>query len=355
MSYSVHSGQEALDALCPAWDALAERCPSHVFQTTGFARAWSDTIGPATKATPLIITYERDGDTVALFPASVIRAGVVPLVTWLGGSHVLDYGDILFDPARADVTVDQFVTEAISLLHRHALGAFLYLPNVRRDATCYGSLARSMRELGHDVAPYLTLADTYADYMTSLGKKRRHNLSNFEHRLERAGHVGFRVLEPDDPDFNGVVAEVLRLQRLRFAHLPANSLIFNPCCGDFRFVHAQHDGGPIAAALTLDGHLIAGSLQCVYGNRMYYLVTAFDQEFAEFAPGKLLVRRLIEYSFDEHLGVFDFCLGDESYKYFWTRDVEPLSSFVSSGPAGRLLATAAGLRKHMMAVASTFT
>ena len=42
---------------------------------------------------------------------------------------------------------------------------------------------------------------------------------------------------------------------------------------------------------------------------MYYLVTAFDQEFAEFAPGKLLVRRLIEYSFDEHLGVFDFCLG----------------------------------------------
>jgi CelD/BcsL family acetyltransferase involved in cellulose biosynthesis len=353
MPYKVHSGREALETLYSSWDALSRRCPGHVFQTTGFVRAWTETLGITSKTTPLVVTYERDGEIVALFPACIVRENVMPLVTWLGGPHMLDYGDILFDTERSDVSAEQFVRGAITRLREHAKGAFLYLPNVRSDAVCHEGLANTMVELKRDVAPYILLDGTYTDFLASLGKKRRHNLANFERRLARAGDVEFRVLSTDDPDFDSTVAEILRLQRLRFADLPPNAPIFDPHYEEFRLEHARHSGGPLASVLTLNGQMIAGSLQCVYDNRMYYLVTAFDEQFAEFAPGKLLVSRLIQYSFEQGLKAFDFCWGGEAYKYFWTSDEEPLDSFISDGPAGRLLATAASLRRRVAAATSS--
>ena len=203
MPYSVHVGREALEDVFPAWEALAACCPGHVFQTTGFARSWMDTVGAEKGATPIVVTYEHAGDTVALLPLCIVRQGATVLLTWLGGPHMLDYGDILFDPERSNIAAEQFVRTAIDRARTHARGTFLYLPNVRLDAVCYNALESTMHEFKRGAAPYLELADTFADYITSLGRKRRHNLSNFERRLERAGVVDFRVLEPDDPDSMG--------------------------------------------------------------------------------------------------------------------------------------------------------
>ncbi len=349
MPYSVHVGRKALDSVFPAWESLAERCPGHVFQTTGFARSWMDTVGADKGATPVVVTYEQEGDTVALLPLCIVREGATLLLTWLGGPHMLDYGDILFDAQRAGVTAEQFMRTAMARARAHARGAFLYLPNVRLDAVCYDALESNMHEFKRDSAPYLQLVGTFADYIKSLGKKRRHNLANFENRLERAGEVDFRVMNAEDAGFEASVAEVLRLQRLRFASRPLGAPIFDPCYETFRIEHARHSGGPSVAALTLDGRLIAGSLQCLFGERMYYLVTAFDEGYSQFAPGKLLVRRLIEYSYQLGLEAFDFCWGSEAYKYFWTHDEEPLVTFVSEGPAGRFLATAASLKRRLAA------
>jgi CelD/BcsL family acetyltransferase involved in cellulose biosynthesis len=321
-----------------------------VFQTTGFARSWMDTVGAEKSATPVVVTYEQRSETVALLPLCIVREGATLLLTWLGGPHMLDYGDILFDTEVSDVTVEQFMQTAIAKARHKARGAFLYLPNVRLDAVCYSALENEMQEFKRGSAPYLPLIGTFTDYIGSLGRKRRHNLANFERRLERAGEVDFRILHTGEGGFDANVAEVLRLQRLRFANRPLGAPIFDPCYETFRLEHARNGGGPSVAALTLDGHMIAGSLQCVFGNRMYYLVTAFDQEYSPFAPGKLLVRRLIEYSYEQRLDTFDFCWGSEAYKYFWTHDEEPLVTFVSDGPAGRLLATAASLKRRVAAV-----
>lgn len=324
-----------------------------MFQTSGFVRSWIDTVGVTKRALPLVVTYEHHGQIVALFPACLVREGVVPLVTWLGGPHVLDYGDILFDREHANISAEQFVRVAIKRLRRRTPGACLYLPNVRLDAACYDGLAAILREVKRDVAPYVSLNGTYEEYLASLGRKHRHNLANFDRKLARAGDVAFRVFTADDPDFDTTVAEVLRLQRLRFTDLPANAPVFDPCYEAFRLQHARCDGGPLVSSLTLDGLMVAGSLQCAFGDRMYYLVTAFDQEFAEFAPGKLLVSRLIQYSFERGLKAFDFCWGSEQYKYFWTSDEEPLASFVGRDPAGHVLTAAASLRRRIASLAGS--
>jgi CelD/BcsL family acetyltransferase involved in cellulose biosynthesis len=348
VTYTVHIGREGLGALRPQWDALAQRSPGHVFQTTGFVDAWASTVGAHTGATPLVVTREQaDGVVTALFPACIVPFGPARLITWLGGPHVLDYGDILHDSTTCDVSAVQFVADALPLLRQSARGAFLYLTNVRRDATCRDALGTHMRHFKRSVAPYVALEGSLDDYLRTLSRNRRHNLARIERKLARRGEARFELLRAADSGFEQVVAQILALQKQRFAQQRSNAPIFEPCYEQFRLEHATHDGGIIAARLSLDGQLVAGSLQCVYAGRMYYLVTAFNEDFADVAPGKLLVRYLLEYCYDNNLGVFDFCWGDEAYKYLWTDRQVELDTFVSDDFAGRTLTSVAGLRRRL--------
>ena len=59
----------------------------------------------------------------------------------------------------------------------------------------------------------------------------------------------------------------------------------------------------------------------VYKNIFYHLMPSISQnEFMKYAPGRLLLFNLIQWSIDNKIYKFDFTIGDEGYKRDWTKE-----------------------------------
>jgi CelD/BcsL family acetyltransferase involved in cellulose biosynthesis len=72
--------------------------------------------------------------------------------------------------------------------------------------------------------------------------------------------------------------------------------------------------------LKLDDEIISYALGFNYRGVIYYWIVAFDPDFANTSPGKVLIKYLLENSFQQGQTELDFMLGDESYKFRWSTD-----------------------------------
>lgn len=75
----------------------------------------------------------------------------------------------------------------------------------------------------------------------------------------------------------------------------------------------------VAGLIQVDGKTIAASIGIIENKRFYYLVPViFYEEFNSFSPGKILINYLINWTIKNDLKVFDFGIGEETYKKYWS-------------------------------------
>jgi CelD/BcsL family acetyltransferase involved in cellulose biosynthesis len=72
------------------------------------------------------------------------------------------------------------------------------------------------------------------------------------------------------------------------------------------------------SGLFLDDTIIAAHWGLIFRDRFYYLMPSFEGgPWAKYSPGRLLQEHLIKWCFDSGIKIFDFTVGDDSYKYNW--------------------------------------
>ena len=348
MRLVLHEGLGAVSELGEAWQDLEARCFVHPFQTHAFAQAWCDTACATAHTRPVVATLEDQGRLSALFPANIARYGPVRLIDWLGGPYIPDFGDILYDAESASMTADEFVSASLKLLQRHHPMAIAYLSNVRSDAVAYPELKRRMTVYKTSAAPFLPLDVSFDEVLASLSRNNRHNYERHRRRLEEAGDVNFRVVRSGDPEFTVSTRSPARACTGRGSTSPAqHSGCWVTASGRSTRSSPRDGSGVEIASLELDGEPIALSYECVYGNRLISLVSAYDPEYARFSPSVQLKGLVIEDCIRQGIELYDFGWGTQSYKLAWTNHEMPLTTFVSSGPGGRLLVAAANARRRM--------
>jgi hypothetical protein len=72
--------------------------------------------------------------------------------------------------------------------------------------------------------------------------------------------------------------------------------------------------------LMLDGAAIAMHYGFMHNKRYYWYTPTYDPNYLKYSPGKLLLSEMIKTSFDKNLEIFDLLRGEESYKFFWSKD-----------------------------------
>lgn len=347
MPYDLWVGPRAFESAQDAWRALEERGSRHVFQTYELARIWLATIGRESGALPVLAAYRQDDEVVALFPACTVREGPVRLLGWLGTPHGFDYGDVLFDAERAEITADEFVTSALALIRRRSRGALLYLTNVREDAFAHPALARRLRAYKVSTAPYVPIAGEFGSYAAGLSRNTRRDIERRSRRLEEIGEVRFRMLDGSDPAIDDVMDTLLEFREQRHGATRRVSGAHTAGYLAFRREQARREGHSLVGVLSVADRIAAAQLLCVYRGRAYLLISAFDDRLAHVSPGKLLDYHVIQECFDRGLQTCDFCWGDEAHKYQWTDRETKLTTFVSDDIAGALLVSAARVRRRL--------
>jgi CelD/BcsL family acetyltransferase involved in cellulose biosynthesis len=101
--------------------------------------------------------------------------------------------------------------------------------------------------------------------------------------------------------------------------------------------------------LTVRGRPIAAQILRVCGRTMFMLKTAYDQEYAEYAPGQLVTAQVIQYGLTHGIDALDFLADNASWKADWAPLFRPhyqLLLFAPSLAGGYAYWTRYGLREQ---------
>ncbi len=350
------------------WDRLAGLNPwATPFATWPFHRAWWDAYG-ATAHDETIVLVPADGaddaEPVALAPLmhrheveptdadtfSKMRHGAaLPLTAvapqakavFFGASYHADYATLLAAPddlpAVAAALVDRLAAPA-PVDDRHPMPwDVVDLRRLRCGDPAGDELAAAFggREISdgwtlnverEDVCPVLTLADgaDFAAYLSTLGKKERHEVRRKLRRAEAAGEV--RLADSEDPLRD--LGTFIELHQRRWG---ADGLFPATPGGEasrvfFRrlFELSGPDGPVHLTFLTVGGRCVASGIHLETPDGYLYYNAGVDPDARELSPGVLMVAKYVERALAAGKRRLDFLRGDEPYKYEWGAVDEPI-------------------------------
>ncbi|WP_026783750.1 GNAT family N-acetyltransferase [Pleomorphomonas koreensis] len=301
---TVLSDAAAIPALLAAGDL--QRTP---FQSARWLDVWFAVLQPSGMDCCLGV-IRRASDHRPLFVLPLVRErryGLTVLTLPDGG--ISDYHAALVSPdfAPDPETMDRLWSALVAMLPAADL---ISIERVPPEYAARMQLAHRMRPSccsAHALpidADFATLRERRFDPSTGrrLVKNRR--------KLEHKGKLTFDFVSGPDalPDLDRLLD--WRRQRFQEVNDPAQAAIQSV------FYHRLVEEGSLAKVgrLRLDDELAAGCLGLIEGDRILLLVLAYNTQFANWAPGLLMVESCIEASAKLGLTVVDLTIGDETYK-----------------------------------------
>jgi CelD/BcsL family acetyltransferase involved in cellulose biosynthesis len=331
--FTVIDDFEGLAALREEWDELlATDAYQHPFSSFTWTRSWLRSFA-ASYDRFLVLRVEEPG----------VFRGIVPLIvrrTWSGGIPVrsLEFpggDDSVFKGPVAEGNPGKVVDRVMRGLANEVRGwdtlAFDSIPDDSPWVTALAS-AFQQRSLHADrhpthASPYLRLPGTYDDLRKSLKKSLRQNLTRKLNMAEREGVV-----------FERVTGAAVRLDHFREAQ-DVERRSWKGQRGIGIFVDEPHfslhaglldDRPPFDVDLLflrVGGKAIAFQYGFLLGSRYYAYNTSYDEAFQRLSPGMLAINSLLLELIPGGIDVFDFLVGDDSYKRDWTSDARGLEGF----------------------------
>jgi CelD/BcsL family acetyltransferase involved in cellulose biosynthesis len=235
---------------------------------------------------------------------------------------------------------------------------------LERLAPCLDGLDNPLRALPHAGSPNLALAadltggfEPLVDRMS--GKRKRKKLRAQLRKFEAAG--GYHLVRADTPEEAGrLLSALFAMKHERFRKMGVADVFAPPRIAAFfrdLFAAAAKGGTPpyFLSGLEVGGKLRAVAACSRAGERIICDFAAFaEDELHAASPGEFLFFHDIERASAEGLKLFDFSVGDETYKRAWceieTRQFDVLFPLTAKGHAAaamrRAKARATGMVKN---------
>jgi CelD/BcsL family acetyltransferase involved in cellulose biosynthesis len=224
---------------------------------------------------------------------------------FVGHRDLVDYrsplgsgsGDLIGDVVRSLPSGTRIVLDSLPREAAHPLAAGLRAAGIDVAPTV------------HDVAAVLALPSTFDEYLTSIGKKDRHELRRKRRRFEMAeGSVSVKRAVAD----GGIFKRFVELHR----HSEGEKGRFmTPGIEQLFSALLELPGWGVDALLTGNGDVAAAAFGYADEDGYYLYNSAFDPALRQVAPGQVLLGAMIEHAISEGHRIFDFLKGDEAYKF----------------------------------------
>ena len=160
-------------------------------------------------------------------------------------------------------------------------------------------IKHSIKEFERAIALPHTDYKTYSD---AWSKKKARNIRSREKKLNKLGKLSFEIIDQSHPNFRDAFVAVLALEKAgwkgkkgtalashkntkNFAEFAFNSSIIAPC------THIS--------LMRLDERIIAGQLNLISQKTAFFIKSAYDEERANFGPGIILYKWVLEQMLDQ--------------------------------------------------------
>ncbi len=317
LSLTVRWDAEIDDELATDWDALLAHSDANiVFLTSGWLRAWHETLGRG--ATVLFGHVRCDGQLIGAAAFQMSR-GVIEFA----GKGPSDYADFIIHESVGEPLRAAIIARLLQLARQETPGfRYFKLGRLQPESKTPHAITAHVygfhgTAIGHVDAPFMDMR--HVD-----DRLRKKSLRRHERGLERRGIVTVETLvAPDDvlPQLDQFFFDqhVARWKSADVASLFTQSVNRDfyraatrrlGATGQIRFMVIRLDGAPIAAHF---GFLQAG--------RFIWYKPCFDPALAKLSPGEVLIKKLLERAHEERAIEFDFTIGSEPFKYRFSSGV----------------------------------
>lgn len=307
----------AVEALAPAWAALAARDPRATpFQRPEWLLPYCRAFGVRE---PWAVVVRRGERLAALAPLVVFDEGGRRVATLLGGGRS-DWQDALVDPALAP-------DGARLLLERIAARAegldALLLERLPADGWLAGAAVpaglRLARAEADEPCPVVALPDRVEGLAARAAPHVLENARYGRRRLAREGAV--EVVEAIGPA--GVARHLeafFALHRARWAARGRAGVLEEAAVRRFHAAAARALAGAgllRGYRLVVGGHDVAVWHGLAAGDRWFYYLGGFDPAYGRASPGAVLLLHALEEAVRAGARSLDLLRGREAYKYAW--------------------------------------
>lgn len=307
----------------PQWPTLTDPVSNALaFQRRDHLEVWFETIGKGLGVTPCFINVAmRGGEPVMLLPLCIHKKHGLKTLTFVDGG-VSDYNAPVLYPAAAALTKGDIAPlwKAIA----RAAGPF-DLARLEKMPEQVDGIKNPFHALAeerwHISGHYLSLGDAN-DIKRPNPKESRRKLR----RLSEHGEVRF-ALASEDSEIRAVFDTFLRQKSRRYMESLGHPGFDVPGQISYYLSLARRfpGQGVQLAYLQVGEDVIATAWNLIAGGRLYYMMAGYeDGKWRRHSPSWLLLEELVAWSCKNGITIFDFGIGDESYKLKWQETELPL-------------------------------
>jgi CelD/BcsL family acetyltransferase involved in cellulose biosynthesis len=308
-------------------------------------QSWLNIAKPRGSQLRCIVAYV-DFRLVMIWPLVVSTHGLWRVLRPLG-PEAAEYTTILIEP---EADAQALTRQAWSTAMKHCGADLVRLPYFSSQTEMYDLVRREPYRIFGDAPPAsiarLTNEADWPSFAGSLGTLSGKKPGALERRLAKQGTVNVRVLTPRDAEENTRLVEwTLSRKREWAARVDKKGawLYSSSYCDFLVALLNTHESRPIArlCLITLNGGPLVTTIIGIGQSSIKGIITGFDERFAKFSPGQLVVEYMVKWAYDNHFD-FDFGVGTESFKAYWSRDntVAVASARIASTTWGRVALSA---------------
>ncbi len=349
---------ESIDQLrdmAPAWDDLWSRsdakCPTFLAENVAM---FCETFGHAQRF--LAILVSENGRLVAALPMVKKRLRkILPSMERLQNEWAPGC-EWMIDPACDNEAVADLVIKTVeSRFPRQPL----VFRAIESSARHWRTFLDAAQRAGYrpDVktkfnAAWIQTEQTWEDYQKTLKKNHRSKMRKYNRRLAELGDVQFEMHTDLNPkDIPAMIREGFEVEDRSWKGRNGTSVLGNPSVADYYT--------RLACFLAQRGHLVLAFLRCdskpvsfefgFNGKGVYHsLKVGYDPEFAAFAPGQILMERILETMHNESGWTAMDCMGPINMAVAkWQGDLHSVDRVMLIPPKQRLLRLALGIKRML--------
>lgn len=334
MKLRIVTTRQEFEELATPWQRLwpAGTANRNVFSTHAWHRLYLsryNATGSAQAFKLAIVVGEIDGQTELIIPLTQQRRFGVTTLKWIG-DPVSQYGDVLIgDLENKQDTIEQ----GLAFAARETRSDCLILERVHVDSAISISFhSKNAIALRKHRAPkaefsFFESADAYVGRLSSGRRKKQRRLWR---RLSDVAPLKFDVLLPG-PEAKIRTEQALAMKRAMLALQGTYSRGFsNPDFIPF-FLEAAADpsagvGFEIATLVSGD-KLVAAEIGFRNAGTYVAHIGVFDNNYRKFAPGHLLMEKIMRRLFELGVETYDFLPPDDEYKSEWGTSAADVTDF----------------------------
>jgi CelD/BcsL family acetyltransferase involved in cellulose biosynthesis len=176
-----------------------------------------------------------------------------------------------------------------------------------------------------DNSPFIDIRGSWDSYAETLSAAFRQNLRNRWKRLSKLGEPALEVVH-DPAEIRRACEESIHLEASGWKQRAGTSIESEPDAHRFyrELAGRAADAGWLRLLfLTLNGRRIATAYSASYRDRLLFIKTGYNPDFAKCSPAKVLTHLALQRAFATGLSEVNFLGTAEAWKLEWTSTTRP--------------------------------